>query len=216
MNMSADIDLFVKSPDSLIDLCREVVNHLEGQLPKVDAGMDFATMEAQLREIAKTIDRLEKMAVPIPEVLRAEKTRLAAILGTQDGAKRALSGLADSLGQLVREIRVVLQHQKPAPSNNGEQLEREPLDRLSRSVLREAIVLALKNLGGSGSRKHVLECMETAIKDKFLPGDLHWQEGGREFSWQRSSCKERTRMIEDGLLKSDSLVGIWELSEEYK
>ena len=45
-------------------------------------------MEAQLREIARAIDKLDKLGVPVPDALRAEKTRLAAALGVSAEASR--------------------------------------------------------------------------------------------------------------------------------
>ena len=71
MSHPAEVERYVKDPSLLIELCREVIDRL-------DAGSnddDTTAMEAQLREIARTIEKLEKMGVPVPDALRAEKTR---------------------------------------------------------------------------------------------------------------------------------------------
>ena len=56
--MSDDVgrDRFVKDPGLLVELCREVIDELDSGVYDSDVG----TRETQLREIAKTIERLEK------------------------------------------------------------------------------------------------------------------------------------------------------------
>ena len=90
--MSQDIDRFVKAPSLLIDLCRDVIDRIDCGSNNADTG----EKEAQLREIAKAVEKLEKMDVPVPDALRAEKTRLAADLGTQSQTEQTLQHLAQT------------------------------------------------------------------------------------------------------------------------
>ena len=86
MRRNIDIGRFIKDPGLLIELCREVID-------RIDCAPDNAKTsekEAQLREIAKTVEKLEKMGVPVPDALRAEKTRLAVELGSQTQAEQTL------------------------------------------------------------------------------------------------------------------------------
>ena len=216
MNRSMEIEQFVKSPDLLIDLCRAVVAQLDVQLTTDEAGVDFAAMDAQLREIAKTIDRLEKMAVPIPDVLRSEKTRLAVVLGVQDTAKQALNLLAESLSDVARGIRANLNRHSAQSLSSGKQPERINSDRLPRTDLRNSIVRSIQALGGRSSPKDICQLMESDLKGQLLAGDLVWLELKRKYAWQRAVEDERPNMIRDGILRSDSPVGIWELSEKHK
>ncbi len=83
----------MKDPSLLVELCREVIERL-------DAGSEngeMTAMEAQLREIARAIDKLDKLGVPVPDALRAEKTRLAAALGVSAEASQTMNHLADEL-----------------------------------------------------------------------------------------------------------------------
>ena len=93
MSNDIDIDRFVKDPSLLIELCHEVIDRLDSgpEDPKT------REKEAQLREIAKAGEKLEKMGVAVPDALRAEKTRLAAELGIQTQAEQALHHMADEL-----------------------------------------------------------------------------------------------------------------------
>ena len=76
MSDGADIDRFVKDPSLLVELCREVVDQLDAS-SEMSA---VAEQEAQLRAIAKAVEQLEKSGVTVPDLLRGEKTRLAASL----------------------------------------------------------------------------------------------------------------------------------------
>src|SRR5450759_442505 len=104
MSEHDDISRFVKDPSSLVELCRAVVDELEASINRSET----SERETQLREITKTIARLVKTGVPVPDVLRAEKMRLAASLSAQDAPTRALSELADGLASIVKEVRSCL------------------------------------------------------------------------------------------------------------
>lgn len=214
MNGDLDTDRFVKAPALLADLCREVIARIDVDPPDAQDTSESATMEAQLREIAKTIDRLEKMDVPIPDVLRVEKTRLAAALGVQDEATKALEQLADSLGVVLREIRISLNRRKSQPVSSGGQVERVNPERLPRSAMRNSIVFALRNLGGSAPKEKVLELVETELHGSFLSADLVWLESSRKYAWQNSAKHARAELVGEGILRSDSPKGVWELSED--
>jgi len=216
MNNGVDIDRFVETPSLLADLCREVIARLDTEPPSPEEVAETTAMEAQLREIAKTIDRLDKMGVPVPDVLRAEKTRLAAALVVEDRSAEALGHLADSLGAVIKEIRLALQRRKPRLLPSGEKVVTINPDRLPRSVLRSAIIRALQTLGGSASRKSVIECMESELQGNFLPGDLVWLESHKCYAWKRAVENEREHMIKEGILRNDSPAGTWELSEEFR
>jgi len=209
-----NIERFIKNPALLADLCREVVVKIDNARQALQEAPESADMEAQLREIAKTIDRLEKISVPIPDVLRAEKTRLAAALGVHDDATKSLELLADSLGLVLREIRATLQSRKPQPRTSLGPAERVLPDRVSRSVLRKSIISSLQSLGGSASMKNIFKCMAADLEGKLLSNDLVWLEATKRYSWQEASRGEREKMIREGLLRSGSPIGIWELSEE--
>ena len=102
-----------------------------------------------------------------------------------------------------------------------ERTERQNLGRLQRGVrTREEayykpILQALDEMGGSGQVKDVLdrvgEIMKPVLKDvdyeplTSSPDHLRWRNAAQ---WARQS------MIYDGLLKSDSPRGIWEVSEK--
>lgn len=101
MISESEVERFVQEPGLLVELCREVVKGLGVGTER----QETAAMEIQLREIARTIDKLDKQGVSIPEAFRAEKTRLAAALGTHAEADQVFSRLAEGLEDLLQDIR---------------------------------------------------------------------------------------------------------------
>jgi len=101
MSDGQNVDRFVKDPGLLVELCREVIDELDSGTDDPDSG----EWEAQLREIAKAIERLEKAGVSVPDVLRGEKTRLAASLAVHADSAQALAQLADEFASITKELR---------------------------------------------------------------------------------------------------------------
>jgi hypothetical protein len=93
MSEPDEIDRFAKDPSLLAQLCRDVIDRLDSGADDTDIG----EQETQLREIAKAIERLEKAGVTVPDVLRAEKTRLAAALSIHADATQALTQFVDEI-----------------------------------------------------------------------------------------------------------------------
>jgi hypothetical protein len=84
------IERLVRDPSLLIRLCRDVIEQLEAQADSAEV----SEKTAQLREISRTVERLEKAGVPVPDTVRSEKLRLASLLGVKADATQALAQLA--------------------------------------------------------------------------------------------------------------------------
>jgi ribosomal protein S20 len=212
MGQDGAVERYVKDPSSLVELCREVIERL-------DAGSDngeTAAMEAQLREIAHAIDKLDKQGVPVPDALRAEKTRLAAALGLSAEATQTLNHLADELEELVKDLNDRIGRTPEATTAKKPRAQRSKSPKTDKSILRQLIVEALRHFGGSAPKNDVLKYMEEKLQGKLLPGDLEWREATNDHAWQNNACWERYAMTQDGTLKTGSPRGIWELNEDYR
>jgi hypothetical protein len=214
MSHGTDIDRLVKDPSLLVDLCREVIDRLDAGENNTEAAAERAAMEAQLREIAKAVEKLEKLGVPVPDALRAEKTRLAAALGVCTEATQALKHLADELEELLRDLKSRLGRDANPSSPKKPRAKRSNSPKTGSDVLRAHIILTLQKLGGCGRVAEVLDEMEKQLKGKLLPGDLEIRQDGKTIAWQNNACWERYQMTQDGILKTGSPRGIWELSED--
>lgn len=212
MSHSGEAERYVKDPSLLVELCREVIERL-------DAGGDngeTSAMEAQLWEIARAIDKLDKQGVPVPDALRAEKTRLAAALGVSAEATQTLNHLADKLEELLKELKDRIGRTPETATAKKPRTKRSKSPKTDKTILRQLIVDALRHLGGSAPKNDVLKYMEGKLHGKLLPGDLEWREATNDHAWQNNACWERYAMTQDGTLKTGSPRGIWELSEEHR
>nr|WP_321469284.1 hypothetical protein [uncultured Desulfobulbus sp.] len=212
MSQGGEVERYVKDPSLLVELCREVIERL-------DAGSEngeTAAMEAQLREIARAIDKLDKLGVPVPDALRAEKTRLAAALGVSAEATQTLNHLADELDELLKELKDRIGRTPETAPAKKFRTKRSKSPKTEASTFRQLIVAVLKSCGGRAKVAEVLDGVEERLKGKLLPGDLEVRQDGKTLAWRNNAQWERLRMVHDGVLRSDSPNGIWELSEAYR
>jgi hypothetical protein len=209
--MSQDIDFerFVKDPNLLIELCREVIDRVFVKSDDQKTGQE----EAQLREIARAIDKLEKLGVPVPEALRAEKTRLAGDLAEQARPRQLLDQLSDELESFVGELKKRLGRDAMKPNRKVTRRKRSRSPKTNREILRQSIIKALTKVGGRARAREVLQDVEEQLSGKLLPGDFEICQDGRSLYWKKNTQWERLRMINDGILRSDSPRGFWELTE---
>src|SRR5260221_8701279 len=77
------------------------------------------------------------------------------------------------------------------------------------------ILQALSDLGGSAKRSDVFSLLEQFMRDVLKPIDYQTlsSEAG-QLRWQNSAQWARNLMVNEGLLQSDSPVGIWEITEK--
>lgn len=210
MSYGGEVERYVKDPSLLVELCREVMNRL-------DAGREngeTASMEAQLREIARAIEKLDRQSVPVPDALRAEKTRLAANLGVSAEASQTLNHLSEELEALIQDVKSRLGSSLEVSPVKKPRTKRSKAEKTSPAKLRILIVEVLKVKGGSAKVREVLDEIGKRLEDELLPGDLEVRQDGKTLAWQNNVCWQRFRLVEDGILKPDSPRGIWELSED--
>lgn len=166
MNDDNNIGRFVKDPSLLVELYRDVIDQFDVSSEEVAV----VEQEAQLRAIAKAVERLEKSGVTVPDPIRAEKTRLAASLAVHANAKQALAQLADEFQEVLKDLRERLgqdiKGQDAKPRGKRSNLPKTPP-----AVLREHILVALKTLGGRARVPDVIEEMTRQLDGKLLPGD---------------------------------------------
>ena len=211
MDNMPELAPFLKNPDMLIKLCLEVISRLERDRQTSDQREN----ETQLREIARTIERLEKARVKVPNTLRAEKTSLAAALSVAENANKDLEKIMLGLNSIVNRFspqRKIINKQMPEIRNV---IKRSNTRMTDGPIFRDCIIKALRKLGGSAHVKDVLTVVADMLAGKFYPRDLEQRESTKAIVWQNNAQWERLRMVQDGILKANSPKGVWELSKEY-
>lgn len=204
---SQNIDHYVEHPDALVELCREVLKRLE----KSDSKRGKREEETQLKEISKTIQRLEKSGVSVPDALRQEKTRLVTDLALEDeeedAHRRFVAGLDALIDGSVHRSKPV----KGKMNGPGRRTKRGP--QTAKKELREQIVKALRKLGGSGHVNDVLEAIGQEMDGRLMPGDLDWLKKKNLYQWQYMCHWQAYHLRKDGTLKESTRKGYWELNQ---
>jgi len=211
MNLPPDIENYVNEPSELVELCRAVFE----QLASKEFNDAEKAQQLQLREIAKAIERLEKLGVPVPDPLRAEKTRLAAILSSGTEDQQALRYIVKEFENLVQELSkgLGLKIQSSSTTRRRRQ-KRSGLPKTDKETLRNLILTTLKKHGGRSVAIELVKDIEEQLEGKFLPGDLEMRMDGSTIAWKNNLNWQRFFMVKEGILKSNSPRGIWELKED--
>ncbi|NUM46394.1 MAG: hypothetical protein HUU38_16955 [Anaerolineales bacterium] len=82
------------------------------------------------------------------------------------------------------------------------------------SSYRLPILEALVELGGRAQTKDVLDLVGKKMKGVLMDKDYELHRDGRAIRWRNAAQWVRNELKEEGLLKSDSPSGIWEITEK--
>jgi len=85
--------------------------------------------------------------------------------------------------------------------------------KLPQKEFRNPLLLTLEALGGGGSLDDVRKAIYPRIEDKLGPDD-HYTVATGEARWWNATCWERSELVKEGYLRSDSRRGRWELSDK--
>jgi Mrr N-terminal domain len=81
------------------------------------------------------------------------------------------------------------------------------------SAYQEPILRALIELGGSANKDDVLDHVKILMKDVLKDIDYERHAISPRIRWREKAEWQRKKMVKDGLLKSTSQRGIWEITE---
>lgn len=113
---------------------------------------------------------------------------------------------------------------KPRPMIQQEALQ--PVGRLIAGRIRKGlrtpepaffrpILQALSDVGGSAKRSDIFTLLEQSMRDVLKPIEYHiLSSEAEQMRWQNSAQWARNLMVKEGLLRGDSPVGLWEITEK--
>ena len=208
MNDSKDVDRFAKDPGGLVELCQDVID-------RIDTNTDDALVteqDAQLKVIAKAVDQLEKSGVAVPDSLRAEKNRLVISSASHTESQQILAQLADEFDNVLKDLRERL-GQNDASTPVKPRAKRTKMPKTSQDNLRLLILQSLQSRHGKATVSEVKADLAEYLNGQLQAGDLEYRKDGKTLVWLNNMQWERLRMCRDGLIRTDSKSGIWELTE---
>ncbi len=89
--------------------------------------------------------------------------------------------------------------------------------RTPENAFRRPILESLVELGGSAKNEDVLRKVESKMKSVFKPSDLKMLPSNhRVIRWKNTACWCRYKLVQEGLMKSNSPTGVWEIAEAGK
>ena len=126
-------------------------------------------------------------------------------------ARQQLEGLQELWpGMVGKRQRARKSKRARSPASRGKKLPRGARTPVEAFV--PPILIALENLGGSGTIPEVLDLVGKLMSDTLNEFDLGPLKNG-QIRWRNSAQWARYRMREAGLLAADSPRGIWEMTE---
>lgn len=201
-----------ESPDELLDLVRDAFVDLRAIIDDPKSRQ----LDGQLREVARSIEALERLGLSIPDELRQLKTRLAVEAAAREEASERLKVLSKGMRDIVKEFAdegaTPASARRPAGNPGAPRTRRTRGDRTTQEQLGEYLVEALKALPPGSKKNTILDKMRQLFGDRFKPGDFETRSSG-EVIWENNAAWARYKLILAGVLKADSPYGVWELAD---
>ncbi len=171
----------------------------------------FTAFEILLEEIEMVIANLKEeaaIALQKSEYDKAEKI----IENTKD---------VEQFREKIKELQNEWQRKFPGLSGKSKTKRRRKItSKLKRGLrtpedeFRIPILEAIVELGGSAPMSKVLNLVEKKMKGKLNEYDYQTLQSTSSIRWKNTAQWCRNTMVREGLLKSDSPRGIWEISEK--
>jgi len=193
--------------EGVLDLLRDVVSEIREVLDNAE----WKAKDMQLREISRTIDKLDSLSVSVPDDLRRLKTHLAQELTLRDRADEKRADLISGLTAIVDELQALSGAATIGNNSTGSRRRRARPVQNAYPQLREALLEVLREKGGSAPAGEILDAMCIRLDGKLGPEETKILNDGRP-SWRYKAYTVRTHLIEEGVLKENSPMGRWELS----
>lgn len=144
-----------------------------------------------------TWDRLKRWAIPLED-------------SPEDAVRKVLEAAEEHLK--CRETTGGSNQTKARTRAKGKKLRKGM--KTPQQAYRYPILETLYELGGSASVGDVLKVVEKKMKPLLNEVDYQMLPSGVDVRWRNTAMWERFDLVKEGLLKSDSPDGIWELSDK--
>jgi len=173
---------------------------------------DFTRRTQQLFEVSCAIDKLEAKHVPVPQDLRRLKTDLLAQADSDQMVEQTFADIRDLLASTAATHEVL---KKPETVEADGPLTRKSASTTPFRVLRSHLIKCLQEVGGSAPATEVLDSIETKLRTALRHGDLQPNTQGST-TWRSNARMVRHHLVKQGVLRSDSPRGIWQLAAEQR
>jgi len=163
----------------------------------------------QLQQITSTIENLNRIGVAVPQELAALSDTLTQEAAQHDVAMQTLQLLHERLDGLVDVLEPYVRVR-----GTRRRVRRQDLPEITdEEEFYPIIVEVLREMGGSGTARRILESIFHKMEVRLTPGDLECYPNTDRENWRRTAKIARQSLVERGVLRSDSPQQTWELAE---
>jgi len=201
--MASYLKKHLDNPGKLIDLVDKVIKKISDEIDL----SEYDANSLKLLEVTKVIEKLKEKDINAPDELRQLKSSLSLDIYDQEKLIKQLEGMELRLAEVLDNLRAQLSKNRGGVKKR--RLKKRYVHETSPKILQKEIRKALRELGGKGHKKDVIEIMQRNLEDNFKKDDLTKKNGVA--LWIFNLTRERNYMIKEGVLKSGSPHGIWEL-----
>jgi restriction system protein len=174
------------------------------QLELSSSDQALTTLRAQVQDRLEDVQEAIKQAVDLGQYEQAQTS-------LQDAT--ALTGLLKELDAWATRFANLV----APPSEESAPTDMERLRKglkTPQSAYRVPILKAIVALGGEGQIRDVLDQVYDDMKGKLNAYDLSMLSDGKTLRWRNTAQWARNSMREEGLIRDDSIYGIWAISEQ--
>lgn len=199
-----------------------LVEEIEGALRYIHTGGADALEEGNYELAQRAIERARHVLL-LSEKIVALKEEWKDVEG-MFSEHEVLEQHTPYAASVQRQTPIPPAHTKPHPIVHQQALQ--PVGRLIAGRIRKGlrtpepaffcpILQALSDLRGSAKRSEVFHLLEHSMRDVLKPIDYQiLSSEAEQMRWQNSAQWARNLMVKEGLLRADSPVGIWEITEK--
>ena len=209
-------DLLLNSSHNVLAAFDTLIEKLEGTLQSIHQAGANALETGDYERTHTTIEQARHVLLVHEQIaaLKQEWKDFEKVLSTDANSEQP-TPQGVSVQRLAAQPNVVVR--KAAPQPVGQRVAgkmRKELHIPSPAFYRP-ILQALSDLGGSAKRKDVLGALEQSLRDVLKPIDEQSpsSEAG-QVQWQISAQSAHSRMMKEGLLRTKSPFGIWEITDK--
>lgn len=211
MAKAIKLDEYLSDPSPLLEALGKIVKKVSQNRPS-EIPIEKVV---QYHEVSKTIERLREAGTEVPDELRRLKLDLAkyaeAHKEANENCSQALLVLQDIEGHLnltLADVRAAISKLSADGSPKGK--TKRYVKRTSPTILARELRKAMRQLGGSAKKAEILQVMRENLEGRFKPQDLERDAQGN-LNWEKWVVAEKNKMVKDGVIRTGSGFGVWEL-----
>jgi hypothetical protein len=152
-----------------------------------------------VRVSEETWKRLQSWAVPLED--------------TPDDALRRVLDAAEGR-RTTEEPQQAMPVRQRTGKSQAPRARRRRVEKFPQAAYRTPILKALQQMGGQGAMADVLNAVYESVKEHLTEADRQMLPSGTDIRWRNTAAWERFAMVKQGLLKSTSPHGLWELTDK--